>query len=164
MPHRRRPAHLITPVYEDNGLFKSPVKRVTVGLVPQMSRNNRQDLMVRGFVDPGIEISVVFAGRRARKAEHLEAHLRQLLYHAKAHAVTWDQAALDRTVLPVRVEGAWRPRFRRDTEGWETRYYHLIAARWALIDDTGMTHLFGEGPVRGAARPEARKAASGDGA
>jgi len=164
MPHRRKPAHLITPAYEDNGLFKSPVRRVTVGLVPQLTRNNRQDLIVRGFVEPRIEVSVIFAGRRAKKAEHLEAGLRQLLFHAKAHATGWDQDMLDRTILPVRVEGVWRPRFRRDGGGWETRCYHLLAARWALIDGAGMTHLFGEGPVRAASAGDKPRAASGNGA
>jgi hypothetical protein len=162
MPHRRKPSHLITPAYEDNGLFKSPVHKVVVGLVPQAVRNNRQDLVVRGFVEPEIEVSVIFAGRRARQTAPLQAQLRRLLFHARAQARGWDQEALDRTRLPVRIEGAWRSRFSRDPEGWETRSHELLVARWALIDETGATQHYGEGPARASTCRSVPQAASGN--
>lgn len=154
MPHRRKPPHLVSPAYEDNGLFKAPVRKVTVALVPQIARNNRQDVVVRGFVEPNIEVSVIFAGRRAKMVAPLEAQLRRRLFRAKASVTQWDQAALDSATLLVSIEGSWRPRFERDPAGWETRSYHLMAARWALIDAAGMTQMGGEGPVRSSAPRE----------
>ena len=148
MPHRRKPPHLISPAYEDNGLFKAPVRKVTVALVPQMTRNYRQYVVVRGFVEPNIEVAVIFAGRRAKMLAPLEAQLRKRLFRAKAITPQWDQAALDSATLIVSIEGSWRPRFERDPAGWETRSYHLMAARWTIIDDTGLSHTAGEGPVR----------------
>lgn len=148
MPYRRTPARLITPISEDIGLFKSPVRQVTLGLVPGVVRNNRQDFVVRGFADPEVDVFVTFAGRRVKQVPFLEARLRKLLFQAKAQAQKWDQAALDATRLTVSVEGAWRPRFQRDTTGWETRSYHLMAARWSFTDEAGAKHQFGEGVHR----------------
>ncbi|WP_157598645.1 hypothetical protein [Tateyamaria omphalii] len=151
MPDLRRPAHLITPAYEDNGLFRSPVRRITVGLVPQAHRNNRQDLVVRGFLPDGAVIEVVFAGRRNRHALGIEQRLRALLFHARAKTPGWRAEGVDTVQLPLRVEGVWRSRFTRDAWGCETRHHQLIAARWALFDDAGVAHLFGEAPVHLAA-------------
>ncbi|GGX50584.1 hypothetical protein GCM10007385_18860 [Tateyamaria omphalii] len=147
MPDLRRPAHLVTPAYEDNGLFRSPVRRITVGLVPQIHRNNRQDLVVRGFVRDGTAIQVLFAGRRAKQAKGLEARLRSMLFQARSKTAGWRDEGIDTIQLPMRVEGVWRSRFARDAWGCETRYFQLIAARWAMFDDAGVAHLFGEAPV-----------------
>ncbi|MEM8655620.1 MAG: hypothetical protein AAGF36_12835 [Pseudomonadota bacterium] len=165
MPDHRRAPHLITPAYEDNGLFRSPVRRITVGLVPQMHRNNRQDLVVRGFVQDGATIQVLFAGRRAKQAQGVEARLRALLFQARAKTPGWRPEGVDTIQLPLRIEGVWRSRFSRDAWGCETRYFQLIAARWALFDDAGVAHLFGEPPVHlTPSRPVQIDAASGDGA
>ncbi|WP_147103471.1 hypothetical protein [Tateyamaria sp. syn59] len=147
MSDLRRPTHLVTPAYEDNGLFRSPVRRVTVGLVPQAHRNNRQDLVVRGFLPDGAVIEVVFAGRRNAQAVSIEKRLRALLFHARANIPGWRAEGLDTVQLPLRVEGVWRSRFTRDAWGCETRHYQLIAARWAMFDEAGVAHLFGEAPV-----------------
>ncbi|MEL7131164.1 MAG: hypothetical protein AAGK77_02000 [Pseudomonadota bacterium] len=163
MPEHRRPSHLITPAYEDNGLFRSPVRRVTVGLVPQMHRNNRQDLVVRGFLQDGVAIQVLFAGRRTKQAQGLEARLRAMLFQVRSKVPGWRSEGIDTIQLPLRIEGVWRSRFSRDVWGCETRYFQLIAARWAMFDDAGLAHLFGEAPVHlhpdRAAQPGA---ASGD--
>ncbi|WP_299045617.1 hypothetical protein [uncultured Tateyamaria sp.] len=164
MPDLRRPAHLITPDYEDNGLFRSPVRRVTVGLVPQMHRNNRQDLVVRGFTQDGAAIQVLFAGRRTRQAHGVEARLRALLFHARSKTPGWRPEGVDTIQLPVRIEGVWRSRFSRDAWGCETRHFQLIAARWAMFDDSGVAHLCGEAPVHLEQRHPGRiRGASGDG-
>ncbi|WP_052249429.1 hypothetical protein [Tateyamaria sp. ANG-S1] len=147
MPDLRRPPHLITPAYEDNGLFRSPVRRVTVGLVPQAHRNNRQDLVVRGFLPDGAAIEVVFAGRRNTQALAIERRLRALLFQTRAKTPGWRAEGVDTVQLPLRVEGVWRSRFTRDAWGCETRQYQLIAARWAMFDEAGVAHLFGEAPV-----------------
>ena len=55
----------ITPVYEDAGLFKTAICDLMLELIPQVRRNDREDLIVRGFVDRKTEIDVFFAGRRA---------------------------------------------------------------------------------------------------
>lgn len=147
MPDTRRPRHKITPDYEDNGLFRAPVRRITVGLVPQIFRNNRQDLVVRAFVRDGTEINVVFAGRRAKQAQKVEAQLRTMLFEARAKTPGWCPDGVDTIQLPLRVEGVWRSRFSRDAWGCETRHFQLVAARWAMFDDSGVAHLFGEAPV-----------------
>ncbi|MBV7408959.1 MULTISPECIES: hypothetical protein [Roseobacteraceae] len=147
MPDLRRPAHHITPAYEDNGLFRSPVRRITVGLVPQMHRNNRQDLVVRAFLSDGAAIEVLFAGRRTKQALGVEKRLRSLLFQTRTKTPGWRDEGIDTVQLPVRIEGVWRSRFIRDAWGCETRQYQLIAARWALFDEAGIAHLFGEAPV-----------------
>ncbi|WP_299615213.1 hypothetical protein [uncultured Tateyamaria sp.] len=147
MPESRRPIHKITPVYEDNGLFRSPVRRVTVGLVPQIHRNNRQDLVVRAFVRDGAAIQILFAGRRAKQAKAVEARLRAMLFKARSKTPGWKAEGVDTIQLPLRIEGVWRSRFSRDAWGCETRHFQLIAARWAMFDDAGVAHLFGEAPV-----------------
>lgn len=156
MPDLRRPDHLITPAYEDNGLFRSPVRRVTVGLVPQMHRNNRQDLVVRGFMSDGAAIQVLFAGRRSKQAQGVVARLRALLFHARAQTPGWQSSGVDTVQLPIRIEGVWRSRFSRDAWGCETRQFQLIAARWAMFDEAGVAHLCGEAPVHLQERPAAR--------
>ena len=163
MPDLRRPAHLVTPSYEDNGLFRTPVRRVTVGLVPQVHRNNRQDLVVRGFMSEGVAIQVLFAGRRAKQAQGVEARLRALLFRARSKTPGWRAEGGDTIQLPMRIEGVWRSRFLRDAWGCETRQFLLIAARWALFDEAGVAHLCGEAPVHLAERKPARiEGVSGD--
>ena len=149
MPQRRRPASEVTPEYEDSGLFKNKVGQISVELVPQMMRNGRNDLVVRGFVNRTIEIEVAFAGRRVKEVGPLEARLRALLPRAvkTAAATGGPDPDIDYIRLPVLIEGAWRPRFKRDQTGWETRSYYLFAARWSVLDDEGNTVSFGSPPI-----------------
>lgn len=149
MPHRRKPASEVTPDYEDAGLFKNKVGQLSVELVPQMMRNGRNDLVVRGFVNRTIEIEVAFAGRRVKETGPLETRLRALLTRAmKIAAATGEpEPDIDHIRLPLLIEGAWRPRFKRDQTGWETRSYYLFAARWSVLDDAGNTVSFGARPI-----------------
>ncbi|MBW4707802.1 hypothetical protein KX928_08390 [Roseobacter sp. YSTF-M11] len=149
MPHRRKPASEVTPEYEDAGLFKNKVGQIAVELVPQMTRNSRQDLVVRGFVNGNIEIEVVFAGRRTKEIGPLEAQLRSLRAHALSVAAKVGEPTpdIDFVRLPIMVEGAWRPRFKRDQTGWETRSFNLFAARWSLRDENGTSVSFGVPPA-----------------
>lgn len=149
MPHRRKPATEVTPEYEDSGLFKSKVGQISVELVPQMTRNDRMDLVVRGFANRTTEIEIAFAGRRAKETGPLEARISKLLAQAIQSAKAAGEKApdIDRVRLPVLIEGAWRPRFKRDQEGWETRRYYLFVSRWSILDDDGKTMSFGAPPL-----------------
>ncbi|MEP2640520.1 hypothetical protein [Roseobacter sp.] len=149
MTHRRKPASEITPDYEDAGLFKNKVGQLQVELVPQMTRNSRKDLVVRGFVNRTIEIEVAFAGRRVKEVGPLETRLRTLRSQAAREAGAPDGPGLDVDLarLPVLIEGAWRPRFKRDQTGWETRSYYLFAARWSILDAQGNSLSFGVPPM-----------------
>lgn len=157
MPQRRRPASEVTPEYEDSGLFKNKVGQLSVELVPQMTRNDRKDLVVRGFVNRTIEIEVAFAGRRVKEVGPLEARLRSVRRNAiqAAAAQGMPEPDTDHMRLPVLIEGAWRPRFKRDQTGWETRSYYLFAARWSILDEAGNTVSFGVRPMQLSAQDQA---------
>lgn len=148
-PDRRQPSQASVPAYEDAGLFTTEVTQVTVDLVPSMSRNGRDDLLVRGFIGPHTAITVCFAGRRGAQALAVERRLRMMWSRAVKLA---DQAKQlmpdsDTVRLPVRIEGAWRPIFQRDASGWERRTHHLIAARWSLVGPDGASVAYGEPPA-----------------
>ncbi|MEP1519173.1 hypothetical protein [Ascidiaceihabitans sp.] len=154
MPQRRKPSMHHIPAYEDAGLFKNTVSPIDVELVPQMQRNARQDLVVRGFLQDR-SIDVVFAGRRAKQVAPLETHLSAMV----AHARRWAQGqGLGKSVdveslrLPLRIEGAFRPKFSRDVSGWETRAYQIMVSRWTMIDAVGNITVFGTQPVISAAK------------
>ena len=147
--HNREPASGITPFYEDAGLFKTALCDMMLELIPQIRRNDRQDLIVRGFVDRKTEIDVFFAGRRASDVGPLEAQLKSLMSRARQKAVETNAPPPDveKIRLPVRAEGSWRRSLQRDESGWETGTYHFVVARWSLLDRDGNTVSFGERPV-----------------
>ncbi|MBM7067683.1 hypothetical protein [Actibacterium sp. 188UL27-1] len=144
MPSRRLPPAKITPAHEDMGLFPKWMGRIRVDLIPQMRRNGRRDLIVRGYVKTDQEIEVVFAGRRSRDVEPLE-HWLKVIYHRAVRATEAPVNVSDMR-CPIEVEGAWRPTFRRDEMGLETRQYQLIAARWSVLGADGRAAAFGEQP------------------
>lgn len=141
--HKRKPAHEVTADYEDAGLFPNAVCSVTVALTPQMRRNDRGDLIVRGIVDDRFEVDVFFAGRRTRFAVPLERRLRSLVAEARRKGGD-DPLALNEVRLPVRIEGSWRRRTQRDASGWETGTHHLVAARWGTEGKPESAMQFGE--------------------
>lgn len=149
MFYARKPAHEISPAYEDAGLFRTAICQLMLELIPQTRRNDRDDLIVRAFVDRKIEIDVFFAGRRTAEAGPLEAQLKALMQHARKKASDADRPPPDpgNIRLPVRVEGAWRRSLQRDDSGWETGTYHFVVARWSLLDKDGNTVSFGEAPA-----------------
>ena len=149
MQNRRRTPSEITPEWEDMGLFKKGTGEFAVELVPDVTRNNRQDVVVRAFFNDGVEVTVVFPGRRAREAVAVERRLRALLIRANRRAASAKQPepSISSIRLPVRIEGSWRPRFQRDNSGWDKKSFQLLAARWAFVDDDGMTNLGGKPPV-----------------
>lgn len=145
----RRNASEVTDAYEDAGLFKTAICQQMLELIPQMRRNSRDDLIVRGFVDRKTEIDIFFAGRRRAEAGPLEAQLKALMSIARKKAS--DAGArppdVDKVRLPIRVEGAWRRSRQIDENGWETGSYHFVVARWSLLDKDGSTVSFGEPPM-----------------
>lgn len=149
MYHTRKSANEVTAAFEDAGLFKTAVCQQMLELIPQMRRNDRQDLIVRGFVDRKIEIDVFFAGRRAAEVGPLETQLKALMTIARKKASDTGARApeVQNVRLPVRVEGAWRRSRQRDDSGWETGTYHFVVARWSLLDKEGNTVSFGEAPI-----------------
>ena len=151
MEDRRKPAHLVSPEGEDDGIYRSGIVRLTVRLVPVFGRNTRGDLMIKGYVGPESAIDVVFPGRRRRDASDLEQRLKaewqRIAQAARSRGRTPD---IETARLPVMVEGAWRPRFRRDDQGWQTRDHQFYAARWAFVDQAGQSVTFGEAVRHGA--------------
>ena len=149
MQDRRKHFSVITPAYEDSGLFKSNLRQVLVELVPQTSRNARQDLVIRGFFGNQKEVAVTFAGRRMKDALPLETHLKTMWKNAvhTASLRSQERPTFEDVRFPVMIEGVWRPRFQRDITGWETRSYQLIAARWAVVDKIGQSFSYGEPPA-----------------
>jgi hypothetical protein len=149
MPHPRLQLRNLTPEYEDAGLFKNEICQVRVALVPIVDHNSRGDVNITGFVKDDLEISVSFAGRRRVEVSPIVANLKSLgmrVLHAAAQNGV--EAPDVRTIrFPLQVEGAWRPRFQSDPSGWERRTYHLIAARWAVMDRNGKTMKFGAPPL-----------------
>lgn len=149
MPQRRKPSLHHIPAYEDAGLFKNTVAPIDLYLVPEMHRNARQDLVVRGFVQ-GHQMDVIFAGRRAQQVRPLEMHLINLLsqYRGRAHGGN-APLNIDNLRVPLRVEGTFRPKFSSDNDGWETRCYHYMVARWTMIDPQGNIDVYGAPAIIG---------------
>lgn len=144
----RRASSSVSEKDEDTGLFATQLCQIMVELIPQSRRNDRNDLVIRGFVDRKFEIDVYFAGRRTAEAGPLEAQLKALLRAARAiaQAARNNPPAIETLRLPVRIEGAWRRTRKRDESGWETGSYHFVAARWSLLDQDGKTISFGKAP------------------
>jgi len=149
MPQPRLPPRDLTPEYEDAGLFKHGVCNVLVALVPIVDHNSRGDVIIKGYVKDNLEIAVTFAGRRRVEVSPIVANLKSLGMRV-LHAASENKiAAPDISTIrfPLQVEGAWRPRFEAKENGWDLRTYHLIAARWAVMDRQGKTMKFGAAPV-----------------
>ena len=145
MLERRKPPNEVTPAYEDGGIFKNGLVQLNVEFIPLSTHNSRRDLVIKGFVDGDSPIEVVFAGRRKIQAKPLMALLQAKLAHARKQA-TKTGATLDIETVryPAQIEGSWRPRFRRDNQGWETRHHQLYPSRWILKDPNGKQIAFGE--------------------
>lgn len=160
MKHKKRLSKSeITPQYEDAGLFKNEICQVKVQIVPIFEQNMRKDLVVKGFVQGNLPVTLLFAGRRTKDAaplvELLKARRTQVFQEATRRLQV--PPKLDTMRLGILVEGAWRRHFEEDEYGWGTRSYHLIAARWAVADATGKTSFFGTSPVVGdATQPSPR--------
>lgn len=132
----------VSPAYEDAGLFKPPVQTYGVQLVPIVTRNTRDDVVLRGFQGAAGPFEVVFAGRRAALAADLIARLEAMKPQKKLR-----QADLEELRLDTHVEGAWRRRFWTDDSGWQDGIYQLVASRWAVVQNGLPERMEGERPA-----------------
>ncbi|TCL08012.1 hypothetical protein BXY66_0043 [Shimia isoporae] len=138
---------MVTPAYEDRGLFKKPPTELTVNLIPKFGKNSRQDIIIKGLVANGVEVDVIFAGRRKKNAVELVTLLRHMWENATIYGPKGARAPKRRDVrLPTRVQGSWRTRIVEDDEEWYEREYQLLVARWAFKSEDGEFHSYGEPP------------------
>lgn len=141
MENRRLKSKNTDPIYEDAGLFQGSTCVVDVKLIPVMQRNNRGDLVIKGLLPNDKEIAVTFAGRRVREAATVVARLNAL----RDQQTTYSNVR--NSQLPMQIEGTWRPQFVMDENGFETRTFHLIAAKWSVVSASGMPAAFGQPPM-----------------
>ncbi len=145
-PRAKNPA-LITPAYEDRGLFKKTPTELVVILIPKFGKNTRGDVIIKGVVQNGVEVDVVFAGRRKGQARDLVKLLHQMwddaVYAARNRVRPPERKSVR---LPTRVQGSWRTRIVEDEEEWYSREYQLLVARWAYNGEDGEFRSFGEPP------------------
>ncbi|MBO9478920.1 hypothetical protein J7382_15335 [Shimia sp. R11_0] len=111
MKKRLENPSLITPSYEDKGLFKKPPTELVVQLIPKFGKNTRRDVIIKGLVQGDVEVEVVFAGRRKKQAAELVALLRRK-WEVATYRLPKDVPPPDRKEiqLPTRVQGSWRTR------------------------------------------------------
>lgn len=140
---------LITPAYEDRGLFKKPPTELVVELIPKFGVNSRKDIIIKGLVQNGVEVDVIFAGRRKRHADELVKLLCRRWDEVNDISHQGMKQPKRRDVrLPTRIQGAWRTRVVEDDEEWYTREYQLLAARWAYMSERDEFRSFGEPPFQ----------------
>lgn len=142
----------ITPAYEDSGLFAKPPTELVVKLIPKFGKNSRQDVIIKGLVENGVEIDVIFAGRRKREAAELVTLLKRKWESANYRLPKGFKAPERKDVyVPTRVQGSWRTRVVEDEQQEANLYekeYQLLVARWAFNSDTGEFKSFGEPPFQ----------------
>ncbi|RYH03068.1 hypothetical protein EU805_04865 [Salipiger sp. IMCC34102] len=146
MPQFRRPAHQITPTYEDRGLFRSDYCAQRFDLVPIVQSNSRKDLIVTALFRGEHVAPILFAGRRRRYAEQVMSRL-EALRGALPATRSVDVFARRGALLPLEVEGTWRRLVSEDRHGILHRSYHFIAACWTLTLGDGRRIRFGLPPA-----------------
>jgi len=145
---RIRNSKMISPAYEDGGLFKKPPTELVVNLVPKFGKNSRQDVIVKALVQNGVEIDVIFAGRRKKHAEDVVLLLQRMWEDAVfSYRMRPEPPLRTQVRLPARLYGSWRTRVFEDDEEWIAREYQFLVALWAYKSDTGEMLSFGELPV-----------------
>lgn len=137
---------MVTPAYEDSGLFKKPTTELIVNLIPKFGKNSRHDIIIKGLMPNGVEIDVIFAGRRKRYAEELVALLKQKW--AGAHRLTKGMTPPRRrdVFVPTRLYGSWRSRVAEDAQDLTRVEHQFLAARWAYHSHQGDARTCGELP------------------
>lgn len=147
MKQRIKNPSLITPAYEDRGLFKKSPAELVVNLIPKFGKNSRQDVIIKGLVQNDVEVDVIFAGRRKKQSAELVTLLTRLwedaLYCGRNRARAPERKDVR---LPTRVQGSWRTRIVEDDDEWYSREYQLLVARWAFKTEVGEFRSFGEPP------------------
>lgn len=141
MENRRLETPKVSPQYEDAGLFQNAVCNVVVTLIPVINENNRGDMIIKGFLSSGQEIAVAFAGRRIKEAAPIIEQLNELRDQQSTYS------DVRKSQLPMQIEGTWRPQFVEDDSGFANRTYHLLAAKWTVMSESGEPNAFGQSPA-----------------
>jgi hypothetical protein len=144
MPNERRKARpLISPRYEDRGIFRNAVSAMPVWLLPRYGRTGRGDVIISGHykteTNEILPMECVFAGRRAIYAQPLKDHIRQSLARLSAS---------EAQTVPVHVNGAWRYRFDLHQDGWQDRIRQFMVAQWIYVGANGKQQIIGEPVIR----------------
>lgn len=153
MDDRRNLAGQPAPDYEDRGLFKAPPIRVVVAVTPLTSSNRRGDIVVHGFVSGEISgerpVEILFAGRRKATARPLLARLDAMYRRAVQQArMSGDQPPPAQSIrVTICAYGSWRIRGEKGADGWQSRKYQFVVARWALPTTASQPRLHGELPL-----------------
>ena len=147
------------PELEDTGLFKSGITKMVINVVPEIRRNNRDDLIVTGFV-MNTEIEVLFAGRRRHETFELRKQLRQLRTAENPPKLVRTSKVFGKdpevlSCMPLALEGAWRNRYWYDDEWSVHRVYQFIAARWILTTPDGEQLICGTASVASSVQQQA---------
>jgi hypothetical protein len=155
MKERRAKRAQVTPLYEDQGIFRNSLQSISVWLTPEVSRNRRNDIVVRGhYMHEGTErmlLEVIFAGRRVRYAEPLLKLLRR--QHEEMRLMAGGAAVpASKAILAFHIQGAWRYRFETDNDGWQNRHRQFMVAQWSPIGK-GKQPVIGEPPVLSGRQP-----------
>ncbi|MFQ1699764.1 hypothetical protein ACJ5NV_04130 [Loktanella agnita] len=149
MLKKRLDETLVTPRYEDAGLFKSDIYRLQVALLPGVQRNARNDYIFVGMINRKYQTPVLFAGRRASFAAGVVAITERIkggtMGELADETVT---TVAGRQALALRIDGAWRRFVSEDASGFALVRYQFIAAVWAFGARGDSGARFGLMPVR----------------
>lgn len=149
---RREAPQQVTDDYEDRGLFRTPPVWLFLYFTPQIGRNQRGDTTIRAYVEQGVEIEALFAGRRKGISEPLVANLKKR-WTAANRAATGEPPSPENVRVKIRVCGSWRARFEHDAEGWMSKSYQFVVAQWVGTDSQGNDIIFGTDPKEGPSEP-----------
>lgn len=144
---RRKPRGLVTPQYEDRGIFKNEIISLPVWLVPRVGRTQRRDVVIHGHyrteTDGMLPIECIFAGRRIQYGYPLLDLLQRRLGRNPSPGAK---------AVPIHVNGAWRYRFDVARDGWQDRFRQFMVAQWVHVAPDGKQEIIGEPVIRSSAR------------
>ncbi len=148
MPDRRDQLSVVPDLKEDSGLFKGGVVEVAFEVTPLRKRTTRGDMLVMGFIS-GVEIEVIFPGRRRASTGPLLSRLDQLVRQANREAQQAKRPAPSMTQIryPLKAQGTWRTRIHRDPHDIVDRTHQFLIARWMMRDGAGIERVYGDPPV-----------------
>ncbi|WP_386682877.1 hypothetical protein [Loktanella sp. R86503] len=146
---------LVTPGYEDAGLFKYDLCRLHLSLLPGVRRNARADFVFDGVIDGKYCTPVFFAGRRAKQAAMMLATISRrfrgsaaVSFGAAPNVTAPNVAAYDSPALALQIDGAWRNPVVEGDDGFARPAHQFIAAVWTITAGCGPGQQFGALPVR----------------
>ena len=148
MKASRLAPELVTPRYEDAGLFRNDLCSLNVTLLPEPTRNDRHDVIFDGLIDKAYRVPVFFAGRRAPMAALLEDAARRIPVPEDDAPDAPMPFRMTRPGLAVRIDGAWRRLVGEDALGFARVTHQFVAAVWTISTGGGATLQFGVPPVR----------------